>query len=907
MSSGPLDWKDIKASAAKFINKYKGVSKEASYKQLFWNDFLAMFGVDAIQVGMFEYYVRNLDNRKGEIDYFWPGKMIIEHKSKGKDLDNAMDQAMGYLLQIEDHNAEHPDNRIAPPRYIIVSDFKRFRIMDLVEHTDTTFKLESLVDNVDRFGFLAGYVNKRIEGQHPVNVKAADVMGELYDLLKESGYPDEYLDDYLVRLVFILFAEDAELFDKSYATEYLVTHTNGDGSHFGDELDSIFEVLNTPIKNRMVSISEALSNFPYVNGGLFAERIPKAVFNREMRDCFFRASKLDWKYISPAIFGSLFQCIMDPKKRRELGAHYTSEENILKLINPLFMDDLRTEFESIKKNRRALQQFWEKLADIRVLDPACGCGNFLIISYRELRLLEMDVMEAIYGKQASFDVSHLHVDHFHGIEIEQFPAMIANLAILLMDHIMNLESRNRFGQSRDIIPLREKANIVCENSLLIDWNVAAPFDKLTYIIGNPPFVGGMLMSSIQKKELLAVFDNGKGFGELDYVSAWYAKASKYISKYPQLRVAFVSTNSVVQGEQATILWKYLFGQYGIHFDFAYHTFVWNNEAKGVAAVHCVIIGFSKIEGIKKTLFDEKGSHCVQNINQYLIDAPMIFVDAHNEPLCNVPPIRFGSMPRDGGNLVLFEEDKEYLEKNEPLSVKWIRPYWGADEFLNNKKRWCLWLVGADPTEINRCPTVKKRIQAVKQSRENSKAPATRKFALTPSIFCQIAQPDSDYLLIPRVSSEKREYLPVGFMHSDVIASDLVYLVPDAELFHFGVISSHMHMAWMRRVCGRLKSDYRYSKDIVYNDFPWPNTTEAQKVKIAEAVKDILAIRGKYSNSSIGDLYDPALMPPDLLKAHQKLDGIVDHCYRATPFEDDECRVAYLMELYAELISKRSKS
>lgn len=479
--------------------------------------------------------------------------MIIEHKSRGKDLDNAMDQAMGYLLQIEDYNLEHPDNKINPPRYIIVSDFKRFRIMDLVEHTDTTFKLDDLVDNIDRFGFLAGYVNKRIEGQHPVNVKAADIMGELYDLLKASGYPEEYLDDYLIRLVFILYAEDGEIFDKNYVTEYLVRNTNEDGAHFGDELDSIFDVLNTPIEKRMSSLSEGLSNFPYVNGGLFAERIPKAVFDRRMRDCFFKASQLDWKYISPAIFGSLFQCIMDPKKRRELGAHYTSEENILKVINPLFMDDLRKEFESIKKNKKALREFWDKLANIRILDPACGCGNFLIVSFRELRLLEMDVMEAIYGKQSCFDTSHLFVDHFYGIEIEEFPAMIANLSILLMDHMMNLESRNRFGQSRDIIPLREKANIVCNNSLQFDWTSLVNPSELTYIIGNPPFVGARQMNEIQKRDIDHIFGDIKKKGNLDYVSAWYWKAAEYMTG-TSIQTSFVSTNSICEGEQPSILW-----------------------------------------------------------------------------------------------------------------------------------------------------------------------------------------------------------------------------------------------------------------------------------------------------------------------------------------------------------------
>ncbi len=513
MTNAPLDWKDIKSSAAKFAVRFKDAKKEESYKQTFWNEFMAMFGIDAIQVGMYEQFVRKLGNQGGEIDYFWPGKVIIEHKSAGKDLDAALEQALDYMLGIEDKREL--------PRYIIVSDFQRIRLVDLVDKTDDTFKLADLSNNIERFGFLAGYNNKRIEGQHPVNIKAAEIMGKLYDKLKESNYPKEDLDTLLIRLVFCMFAEDADIFDRNIFSAYLTFHTNDDGSGMAGALTELFSVLDTPLKNRQTTMSAELRNFPYVNGGLFSKQIHAPAFDREMRDIFFEASKLDWKYISPAIFGSLFQCIMDPAMRRELGAHYTSEENILKLINPLFMDDLRHEFEVAKGNKKALKDLWDKMSNIRILDPACGCGNFLIISYREMRLLEMDLLQELYGSQMVLDESHLYVDHYYGIEIGEFASMVANLSIILMDHLMNMEMRSRFGQARDIIPLKEKANIICANSLTTDWKKLVDPSILTYIVGNPPFVGSKWQTAKQRSEIAPFFENNGGI--MDYVSAWYVK------------------------------------------------------------------------------------------------------------------------------------------------------------------------------------------------------------------------------------------------------------------------------------------------------------------------------------------------------------------------------------------------
>lgn len=912
MNAGPLDWRDIRESAARFVIRYKDASKEASLKQSFWIDFLAMFGVDAIESGSFEYFVKGLKDQWGEIDYFWPGKLIIEHKSKGKDLDSAMDQVMKYVLWLEDYNADHPSDKIPLPRYVIVSDFKRIRIMDLEARTDVTIKLSELPDNVEYFGFLAGYVKKRIEGQHPVNIKAADAMGELYDLLKAAGYPQEFLDHYLIRLVFILFAEDAEIFDKNYVTEYLSYRTGEDGSHFGDEIDSIFDVLSTPVNRRMANLPESLAAFPYVNGNLFSDRIPKATFDRKMRACFFRAAELDWKCISPAIFGSLFQCIMDPTKRRELGAHYTSEENILKVIGPLFLDSLRAEFRTARKNKKELLAFWKKLEQIRILDPACGCGNFLIVSFRELRLLEMDVIEAMsdtvgfdkkytkVGSQFSLWESALSVDHFYGIEIGRFPALIANTAILLMDHLMNLEARSRFGHSRDIIPIKEKANIVCGNSLHLDWSELVAPKLLTYIVGNPPFVGSKLMDASQKAEIKGLF--GANGGILDYVTGWYAKAANMMDLNPNIRTAFVSTNSITQGEQVEPLWKPFFER-GYMINFAHRTFKWSNEARGVAAVHVVVVGFSHEKVPCRIYEHSKEGETVKktkHINAYLVDGPDVFLPNRSKPICDIPAVGIGNKPIDGGNYLFTEDEMKAFIIIEPKSKKYFRPWIGSREFINGEKRFCLWLGDCSPSELRSMPECMKRVDAVRAFRLDSRSEGTRRLADTPTRFHVENMPKTSYLVIPETSSESRAYVPMGFMSPDMLCSNAVKMVPDATLYHFGVLTSRMHMAWMRYVCGRLKSDYRYSIGIVYNNFPWPAVTASQMNRISQAAQGVLDARANHPGQSLADLYDPLAMPPDLLKAHRRLDKEVEKAYRSENFADDEDRIRFLFEMYENM-------
>ena len=889
-NNAPLDWKDIKNSAAKFSIRFKDAKKEESYKQTFWNEFFQMFGIDAIEVGMYEQFVKKFDNHTGEIDYFWPGKLIIEHKSAGKDLDAAFNQAMDYILGIKD--------RKLWPRYIIVSDFKRIRLIDIVDHHDDTILLSDLVNHIEKFGFLAGYNNKRIEGQHPVNVKAAEVMGKLYDLLKESNYPKEDLDTLLIRLVFCMFAEDADIFEKNIFSVYLAFHTNEDGAGMAGALTEIFSVLDTPLENRQKTMTDELKNFPYVNGGLFSKQIPAPAFDREMRDILFEASRLDWKFISPAIFDSLFQCIMDPSKRRELGAHYTSEENILKLINPLFMENLRHEFQIAKGNKKALRQLWDKMSNIRILDPACGCGNFLIISYREMRLLEMDLLKELYGNQMMLDESHLYVDHYYGIEIGEFASMVANLSIILMDHLMNLEMRNRFGQSRDIIPLKEKANIVCANSLTLNWSDLVDSGSLTYIVGNPPFNGARTMTKEQKEEIKQVFDDMKNVGDLDYVTAWYKKACDYIQNN-NIKVAFVSTNSIVQGEQAVILWEYLFEKYEICIDFAYQTFVWNNEAKANAKVHCIIVGFSPNNNSMKMLFD---SNCnvikTKNINNYLLPAPTIFVHKSSKPVSpGIPRMIMCSMPLDDGNLTFDQSEYDDFISKDPESKQFFRIYMMGYEFLNSVPRYCLWLKGIDLTDLKKHPLIMDRIEKVRTFRSKSTRENTLKASLTPYLFGEDRQPDSKYIAVPKVSSERRHYVPIGFMDADIIAGDKIFIIPGANLYHFGVLSSSMHDSWMRTVAGRLKSDYSYSNTIVYNCFVWPSDRNAYKSEIEMAAEQILAIRDKYSDKSLSDLYDPLLMPPELLKAHQGLDKYVDLAYSGRGFKSDEARVSFLFDMY----------
>ena len=900
-----LSWNEIRSRSLEFSKRWENETSEDAEAKPFWTEFLNVFGIDRKRVASFEEPVKKLGNKQGFIDLFWKGVLLVEHKSRGKDLDRAYTQALDYFPGIKERDL---------PKYVLVSDFARFRLYNLDDGTQHELELRELHKNIKLFGFIAGYHPRPIKPEDPVNIEAAERMGRLHDALKAIGYEGHALEVYLVRLLFCLFAEDTGIFQRQQFKEYIQDKTAEDGSDLAAHLAQLFEVLNTPKEKRLKNLDEHLAEFEYVNGKLFKEHLPTASFDAKMRNQLLDCCALDWSAISPAIFGSLFQSVMDKEARRNLGAHYTSEANILKLIRPLFLDDLRSEFDSVKSQPRKLSEFHDKLRKLKFLDPACGCGNFLVISYRELRLLELDVLRSILAAQRgqSFvDVSGLvriDVDQFYGIEIEEFPAQIARVAMWLTDHQMNQLISEEFGNYFARLPLKKYATIVCDNALQLDWREVAP--DVNYILGNPPFVGKKYQSKEQKSDLAAVFANSSRSKERDYVTGWFEKAARYIFK-TKIVCGFVATNSISQGEQAGILWGDLIARYGIKIHFAHRTFKWGNDARGKAAVHCVIVGFAAYDTDRKTLFEYEdisgAPHAItaKNINPYLADAPDVILPARRLPICNVPAIFYGNMANDGGYLILSDAEKIEFLKAEPNALKWIRPFVGAEEFINNIPRWCFWLKDITPQELCSLPELAKRVMKVREARLASTNPETIERAATPHLFWHIAHTDKPYLLIPRTSSENRAYIPIGYMPPDVIASDASFIVSNATLYHFGVLNSSMHMAWVRYTCGRLKSDYRYSNTIVYNNYPWPDEPiDKQRQAVETAAQAVLDARAQFPQSSLAALYDSVgfRVAIPLAKAHQALDRAVDACYRKTAFTSDAQRVEFLFERYQQLTS-----
>ncbi|ARI83616.1 class I SAM-dependent DNA methyltransferase [Microcystis aeruginosa] len=900
----PLSWNEIKNRAIAFQKEWEGETSEKAESQSFWNEFFHVFGISRRRVASFEQPIKKADNKQGFIDLLWKGTILVEHKSKGKDLEKATQQAKDYFPNLKEHEL---------PRYILVSDFHRFKLYDLDSGNQWEFELNNFVDNVHLFDFIAGYEKRVYKDEDPVNIQAAELMGKLHDCLKEIGYMGHDLEVYLVRLLFCLFADDMGIFNKGIFWEYIDLHTKEDGSDLAMHIDAIFQVLNTPEEKRLKNLDENLTQFPYINGKLFEESLPMAAFDSKMRFMLLEACAFDWGKISPAIFGSMFQAVMNPKERRNLGAHYTSEKNIQKVIKPLFLDDLNREFEKIKGNRNKLLEFQKKIANLYFLDPACGCGNFLIITYRELRDLEILVLQELdkldKTGQLVTDIStiiQVDVNQFAGIEYDEFAVRVAEVAMWLIDHQMNIKVSNTFGQYFVRLPLKKSAKIVHGNALRIDWEELISKEKLNFILGNPPFVGAMIMNDEQRNDMAYVFDGEKGIGVLDYVCAWYIKAAQIIQGN-RIRVAFVSTNSISQGEQVALLWNILFQKYQLKIHFAHRTFKWSNEAKGNAAVHCVIIGFGLENIDNKRIFDyadikgEPTERRVRNINPYLVEGSDLVILSRRKTISSVPEINFGSMPNDGGHLILSQSEKEELVKNEPDSQKWIKPLLSAKEFLNNEDRYCLWLTNIQPQELKKSKIIASRVEQVKLTREKSNRESTRKLSNFPTLFGENRQPKTSYILIPRHSSENRKYIPFGFFSPDYIASDSCLFVANADLYLFGILTSAMHMTWVKYVCGRLESRFRYSNTIVYNNYPFPeNITDKQKQTVETCAQAVLDTRVKYPDSSLADLYDPLTMPPDLLKAHQKLDKAVDLCYRPQPFTSELNRIEYLFELYEKL-------
>ncbi len=922
----PLSPNEIKERAAAFAHKWAGEDSERAEAQSFWNDFFAVFGVERKRVAVFEKQVRLARAgerlKHGRIDCFWKGTLLVEHKSAGADLDRAFAQAADYFDGLPERDL---------PRYILVSDFARFRLYDLEGGKETEFRLKDLYKHVRLFGFIAGYAPVRIEEQDPVNLKAALAMGKLHDALKASGYAGHPLEVLLVRLLFCLFAEDTTLFEpKGAFREYIESATREDGSDLGMHLSAVFEVLNTPEDRRQKTLDERLAAFPYVNGRLFEERLPPAAFDAAMRAALLDCCALDWGRISPAIFGALFQSVMDEKLRRNLGAHYTSEANILKLIKPLFLDELRAEFAAARRSPKRLFELHKRIAALTFLDPACGCGNFLVIAYRELRLLELDILRAMLDADQQhldiFALVQVDVDRFCGIEIEEFPAQIAQVALWLTDHQMNMRVSEEFGHYYRRLPLKHAPAIACGNALAMDWNAVVPAGRVDFLLGNPPFVGAKYMNEAQRADMARVFTGVPSYGLLDFVTAWYLKAVQYLkgdgtadkvldglpggrpAPKNHVKVAFVSTNSITQGEQVAVLWGELLRQ-GVKIHFAHRTFQWSNDAPGEAAVHCVIVGFALHDAAKKTIFDypdiqgEPHAAAAANINPYLVDAPDILIGRRSTPLCAVPEMGIGNKPIDGGHFLFTDEEKDAFLAREPKAAKWLRPWLGAEEFLYGYRRWVLWLGDCPPQELRAMPAVLERVEAVRAFRLASKSAPTRKLAETPTRFHVENMPLAAYLVLPEVSSERRSYLPIGYLEPEIISSNLLKIISDGNIFHFGVLSSVMHIAWVRYVAGRLKSDYRYSSSIVYNNFPWPrDPSEKQGAAVEQAAQAVLDARAQFHDATLADLYDPLAMPPELRRAHAALDRAVDAAYGRKGFASDAERVAFLFDLYRQATS-----
>lgn len=918
----PLSWNEIRQRAIVFANDWKHETRERAERQTFWNEFFNVFGIKRRTVASFEEPVRKLSGHWGAIDLFWPGRLIVEHKSADEDLGKAHSQAMDYIRALKDSGR---DQEI--PRWVIVSDFARIALHDLEPEQDepsppgvqqkapdSEFSVAELHKHVRHFAFLAGYTQHRLDPEDPANMDATQLMCDLHDALQAGGYTGHELTRFLVRVLFCLFAEDTGIFPQKAFELFIRDRTAPDGSDLGVRLEQLFRVLNTDVSKRQANLDEELTDFPYVNGDLFAERLEFAEFNTKMRDVLLECCGFKWETISPAVFGSLFQSVLEDRERRQIGAHYTAEQNILKLVRSLFLDDLRGEFERLKalkvgKSQR-LTDFQNRLASLRFLDPACGCGNFLVLTYRELRKLELEVLlELHHQREMSLDdankLSKLNVDQFYGIEIEEFPARIAEVALWLTDHQANIALSQVFSQLVLRLPLRASPHMVVGNALQMDWNSVLAAVECSYVLGNPPFVGKAYMTAEQKTDMDTVAGRVNGSGVLDYVTGWYFKAAGYIQG-TNVRCAFVSTNSISQGEQPAVLWGELYGRYRMNIHFAHRTFVWQSEARGKAHVHVVIIGFGGADVRPKFIWDYESdpNHPTRSqaasINPYLVEGSPQVLLKRRSPLANAPEIAFGSMANDGGNLLLDPTQRDSLVRSEPRASNYLRRYFGPDEFINAKERFCLWLVGVAPNELRNMPLVLQRIEAVRDERLKSKRPTTRELATVPALFGEIRQPSTRYLAIPKTSSESRVYIPMAFLEATEIAGSDLFTISGADLWHFGVLTSRMHMAWVRYVCGRLKSDYRYSAGIAYNNFPWPEGVHDLRKRVEKAASAVLTARDQFPSASLADLYDPVTMPKELAKAHTALDRAVDRCYRKEPFTSDRARIEFLFHLHDRL-------
>jgi hypothetical protein len=908
-----ISWDEIYVEAMAFSKRHENDGQGKADPQNFVKEFLKVFGVDISEIpeddGGFEYIINLSEGKIGKIDFFWKKKIAILMLSRGEDLQRALKQLKQYLNHIQDADM---------PELWLVCDFKTFKLFNRIIAKSKSFVIKKLCSQITQFSEIVGFNREPIRDDIvAVNVKAVEKLARLHEELERTGYNKQELQVYLVRLLFCLFAENTGVFHKNLFLNY-IKNSKTDGSDLGVRLTKLFDILNMPIETResQTLLTEELKSFSYLDGNLFKQSLHSPVYNKKMREMLLDCANFDWGKISPAIFGAMFQGVIDTNTRRKIGAHYTSEENILKVINPLIMDSLRKEFETVKATPKALQQFHNKICNLKFLDPACGCGNFLIIIYRELRLLELDVLKILITSKFKrtlgingADSHKVGIDQFYGIEAEAFPCQIAHVCMWLMDLQMNMLASEACGEYYSRLNLSKAATIIHGNALTIDWEDVCPKDKMSFVCGNPPFIGSKMMTQSQREDMSYVFRNTlqdaiKGFGILDYVAAWYLKAASYI-KGTQIRVSFVSTKSITQGEQVAILWKPLIQKLKIHIDFAWRLFKWDNEAKQKAVVICVILGFSSSdEKIECVIFDNSTKIPVKHINPYLVDAPDIFIERRQNPICkNIPELSIGNKPIDNGIYLFTDAEKDIFVKNEPQAKKYFKRFVGADELINGRIRWCLFLGECPPEELRKMPEALKLIKAVRQFRLSSKSRPTIKLADKPKHFHIENMPKTKYLAIPRVSSDKRNYIPMDFLGPNIIASDSMLILPGANLYHFGVLSSNVHMAWVKSVCGRLGMGYRYSKDIVYNNFPWPNPSDIDKNNIMTAAKHVLDIRNSFKNSTLADLYPADGMNEQLLKTHQTLDRAVMKAYKFD-CPTEEKIVEKLHQRYLE-ISKRT--
>lgn len=912
--------KEQRAAAKEFAEFWKDKGYEKGESQQFWLSLLRnVLGVEKPEEFIeFEEKVK-IDNTSFIDGHIHATHVIIEQKSIDKDLRKGVKQSDGSFLtpfqQAKRYSIELPYTE--RPRWIVTCNFKEFLIYDMQKPTGDpeSLLLKDLPKEYYRLKFLVDTGNDQIKKEMEVSVKAGEIVGLLYDkILKQYKNPEspetlKSLNALCVRLVFCLYAEDSGLFGEHLKFhDYLKSYAVKDVRR---ALIDLFKVLDTKIEERDPYLDDMLASFPYVNGGLFAdENIEIPNFNEKIVNLLLRNASEDfnWSEISSTIFGAVFESTLNPETRRSGGMHYTSIENIHKVIDPLFLNDLNEEFDEIKEIKvektrlKRIEEFRTKLASLTFLDPACGSGNFLTETYLSLRRLENKALSLKYNGQIAYgfdDLIKVSIAQFYGIEINDFAVTVAKTALWIAESQMMKETEEIVHVQLDFLPLKSYANIVEANALRLDWESVVPKNKLNYIMGNPPFHGFTFMTAFQKEDMQKLFPDVKN---LDFVCAWYKKASDYI-RDTRIEVAFVSTNSIVQGETVSRFWQFMNGDI---INFAYRTFIWDSEASVKAHVHCVIIGFAKFSRNEKYIYEGNYRKKSTNINYYLVDGANIIVESRNKPLCNVPQMIYGNKPADGGALIIEDTDYQKFVEEAPAAIKFIKPLLGATEYINGKKRWCLWLVGASPEEIRRIPLIMERVQQCKNAREKSIAAGIRKFAATPTLFAQRTQPtDKDFIIVPRVSSQIRKYIPMGFIKAGTIVTDRVQIIPDATLYDFGVVISNIHMAWMRATCMRLKSDYSYSKDIVYNNFLWPTPTEEQKAKIEQTAQEILDARALYPDSSLADLYDELTMPVELRRAHQHNDKAVMQAYGfwGKLNSESEC-VAELMKMYQELTKEK---